>query len=508
MTQLTIVKNSPIGFWEEIIEYNKNIKTAISDCNKNTFYTKRENKKNILKICEEKSLEKVYHDIQNILQKNIKNNKNEKINFSDCIYLIAHKLINNQSYQDLSDDLFSLGNKSITKNTISNKLNKLNSTSLFTINNELIAYIKNNFSPLHNINLKIKSIDGSDVQANIELKNFGYDATKTENYTTPYLSFMTDYNYELIENITVSNKYNERRDANQLIDELKEKQNLILEDAGYFSHNHANKIHKSGNYFIIRLPSDGKLINSIKHKLKNSNVVIYYSCNNNYKIHQYTINSIKDNSSKIYHVITNKIDLTTEEIKFYYNFRWDVEVKINTFKNKIGGKFYNTKKESGLLNTIQIQHFVFLISYIFSRLAETILGNTYNINNKINIDKNKKDNIAVIKKDFHKINIKSSIRISVNSILPSLIYKKYNKEELFRCIERIHNTQTLSILGRHFIHKPTKDNITNKTKERYKIYTKTNVKALYDVEIYKNLKTVQNNNNNTNLVDKIVIYFD
>ena len=161
-----------------------------------------------------------------------------------------------------------------------------------------------------------------------------------------------------------------------------------------------------------------------------------------------------------------------------------------------------------MLNTIQIQHFVFLISYIFSRLAETILGNTYNINNKINIDKNKKDNIAVIKKDFHKINIKSSIRISVNSILPSLIYKKYNKEELFRCIERIHNTQTLSILGRHFIHKPTKDNITNKTKERYKIYTKTNVKALYDVEIYKNLKTVQNNNNNTNLVDKIVIYFD
>ena len=92
--------------------------------------------------------------------------------------------------------------------------------------------------------------------------------------------------------------------------------------------------------------------------------------------------------------------------------------------------------------------------------------------------------------------------------MPSLIYKKYNKEELFRCIERIHNTQTLSILGRHFIHKPTKDYITKKTKERYKIYTKTNVKALYDVEIYKNLKTEQNNKNNTNLVDKIVIYFD
>ena len=103
---------------------------------------------------------------------------------------------------------------------------------------------------IHKLENTIKSIDGSDLSANNKLIDEGYDITNTHTYTTPYASFLTNYNYGIVENIIISKKYNERKYSNELIRIANDKNVIYSEDAGYFSHKHAFNIHKCGNFFI------------------------------------------------------------------------------------------------------------------------------------------------------------------------------------------------------------------------------------------------------------------
>ena len=514
-----IIKNSVPNFWENIFKnnarsyekiyypvtqtcqqlqkQNNNIKVvSVENTNppqlSSITHLQNTNNQQTIMINEynENLIEKTFYDIRKILSEHIQpnNNSKERINLYDILFLISHKLINEQSYQDLTDDIFESLNVEIGRNKISNKLNLIDENIILNINNDIINYIKKNFDPIYKLNHNICGIDGSDLCADAKLSAYGYDLVNTHKYSTPYSSFITNYNYGIIENIITGKKYNERRDSNILIKQAKMLNTIYLEDAGYFSHAHANTIHKSGNFFIMRLPADGKLVKSIKHKFNNNNVIDYRSKNNKFKIIRYYITNCT-NETKTYYVITNNLDLTQKEISDYYHFRWDTEVKINIFKNKLGGNYYSTRTEKGFKNIIRIQHFIFLLSYIFSRLSEKVFGDDYGINKKINEDKTKKEGVNINKSDFNKININSAIRTTANSLLFTLIYESYDKNKMHSCLKKIHKNKIQSILGRHFIHNLTKNDISNKRKEHYKQYSKNNVKSLYDVCIYKNYQS-------------------
>ena len=97
----------------------------------------------------------------------------------------------------------------ISKNKICNNINH---NIIENLNKQLIKYIKDTFDPINNLPETTLLGDGSDMKANIELKKEHYDAIDTDRYTTPYYTFLSNYNYKMIEDINISKKYNERKD--------------------------------------------------------------------------------------------------------------------------------------------------------------------------------------------------------------------------------------------------------------------------------------------------------
>jgi hypothetical protein len=186
---IKFIKNSPKNYWENIIQHNSNKYEQLSSIdkfknNKIHIAKSQNNKNNKNNAKNNDDIKQTCIDIQLILKKYIKINKKERVNVYDCIYLVAYKLINNHSYQDVSDDLFCSEGIFLGNDKISKKLNNINSDILLKINDELVHYIKNIFKPIHLLKSTIKSIDGSDLCADIGLSKHGYDKTDTHRYST------------------------------------------------------------------------------------------------------------------------------------------------------------------------------------------------------------------------------------------------------------------------------------------------------------------------------------
>ena len=466
--------------------------------NKNSNLNTKSNKVNDIYNSKLTYLNKIYKDIQNIIKFNIGkliNNKKNRLNFYDSIYLIFIKCINNDSFQDLSDELYLNFDEIISKNKICKKYNDIDCNIIDNLNKDLIKYIKNTFDPINNLQENILTGDGSDMKANIELKNEGYDAIETDRYTTPYNTFVSNYNYEIIEDINTSKKYNERKNLKKIITKKLDKQNLIILDAGYPCFDDFNYYDNNGQLFLVRLPSEGKFIKSIPEKLKLKNDFSYFTHGKNYRIIKYKIDNISKDNTSTFYLITNYFDKPYDEIKEYYNFRWKSECDIDCFKNQLGGKFYNVKSEKALILTMKIQHCLHLLNYIFRRTSEQIFGKKFTIKDKIQLNNNlsEKYKIKIQKKDFNKINVKSSLKITVHSILHSMIYNTYNSKEFFNDLNKIHNTEIQSILSRKYLRNPTKKDINSGKKELCKYYSKNIVKEKYGIDIYFNI----NNKDNT-----------
>ena len=166
-----------------------------------------------------------------------------------------------------------------------------------------------------------------------------------------------------------------------------------------------------------------------------------------------------------------------------------VECDIDCFKNQLGGKFYNVKSEKALILTTKLQHCLHLLNYIFRRTSEKVFGKKFTIKKKteINYNLSEKDKIKIHKKDFNKINVRSSLRISVYSIIGSMFYNTYNSKRFYNNLNKIHNTEIQSILNRKFLRKPTKKDISSNKKELCKYYSKNIIKDKYGINIYNNI---------------------
>ena len=457
------------------------------------------------KFYDEKNIDKsnkYFNDIKNIFKKHFIKNSDNALQDIDYLYLYMVKVINCYSFQDLQDFIYNEYHINLPKKDIISKLNKINIDSLKNIIDDLINYIYDTFKPKNIVNnKKITLIDGSDMCANISLKDYGYDTNDLKSYTTPYFSFLYDFNYEICLDINISKKYNEREALREQIN-LLPKETYVMTDAGYPKYSDMNKIDKMGLKYFTRVPYDwrsSKYLDSIGSK--DEQIIVH---GKKHRIFKYSIENNNMTDDNTFYIMTNDFDTPYEQIITYYHFRWKIETFIDYFKNIIGAKYYNVTTEKRMYRTMYIQRIIHLITNIFTRASEDMFGETYNSFNIIqNLIHSNKSNLLnqINKKDFNKINNKSSTKTTVMSIFNNMLYKNRNSKKIYNDLYKIHSTQSSSILDRSFSHYPTKKLIKNNIKNKLKQKSKRIVKEKYDIDIYLDIEL--NNNEKVNIQDNI-----
>ena len=187
------------------------------------------------------------------------------------------------------------------------------------------------------------------------------------------------------------------------------------------------------------------------------------------------------NGDSVYYLLTNIFDIEYNEFHNLYFKRWQVEVFYDKFKNYVNGSYQNVHSEQELLKSINLQYLSLILTRSMISFAEKIFNN------------NLKSTI---------IDFKSAMRITHNCILHDIIYHPNDYDKIVLHLIKINKTRVYSILGRHHLHNPTKDDIINNLKSLLKNTSqkeKVMNKQKHDYNSnYDNNNNCNNNNCNNN----------
>lgn len=170
-----------------------------------------------------------------------------------------------------------------------------------------------------------------------------------------------------------------------------------IADRGYFSFHIIGKIISNNAFFIIRAKKniikkpienlEVEISNSIRHLFKNitDQIIMYKNdkFNNKIRLVYFEI------GEEIYHIVTNRFDLTTEQIIILYAYRWQVELFFRYIKRTINGLHLIINTKRGV--TIQF-YVIMIVSLLMLKFKQDCIDKKNNIENDSLSDCNLEDN--------------------------------------------------------------------------------------------------------------------
>jgi IS4 transposase len=191
---------------------------------------------------------------------------------------------------------------------------------------------------------KLCIIDGSKFNINIRADWAEYKSTKRG----VKLHLLLNLNEMIIQNLEITKGIESEI---KVLKEMIEAGITYIADRGYVSFDLFNHFYESNAYFVIRIRnnmcyqeeicevSNISGFGKVKHKL--------ISFDNDTHKRTYCLVCFKY-EGKHYQILTNRLDLTVEEIIFLYACRWQIELVFNYLKNTIKGSHLLNESINGL----------------------------------------------------------------------------------------------------------------------------------------------------------------
>lgn len=492
----------------------------------------------------------VFEELLNILNTHMpnlfKNQEQCKINAFDLLFLLSFKCINNNSYKELENYVYTNFRNNITSKTINVIANKINHLTLQELNSNLLScfykhfpknkhiidtndkfdniakfvnnpniseynnddnyyYVDNvifsdinikNFCVEINLNTNVKNsnddeyvlnIDGSESSGNILLKKYDFKATSTDTNTRLHFITLTDSYNKLLVNQYLFRHGGELTNFKTCIPAIKKmKKNVhCVADRLYGT---AFELHKTlvdnGIGFTFRIKEKTNFVKMLN--ALETNDIICKSEKYTFRIVKYFVKKsiITDitSSHNVYYLITTNLTSSIEKLAIRYKKRWSVETEIFIIKHFTNGNIYKSTTVKGVIIEMEIKRFVILFTKIIAQLTNSIFCN---------------------EKDGFSNNIKSIMNISINNILKDMISTKPKIEIFYQHLTRVKKELVYNIKNRSFLHTPTKTDIVNGNKNVIKYSTKKRVADLYNTNIYKQFDNNLINKSATYLYDEL-----
>jgi hypothetical protein len=236
------------------------------------------------------------------------------------------------------------------------------------ISDSLMDYYYNNFKIKKYKDFHIFAVDGSDTSLSKNMSNEGYKLTQNKTYCSVLMSGIYDCYNEILIDLKLSKKKDERKVFQEQLKYVNEK-SIIITDRGYNSEELMKTIHRRGLKFIMRLRENLNWLDTLKET--NENIVKLKQTRIYVRIIKY------EHKNKYYYIATN---LTTnecpiEDIKILYHRRWKIEEYFKHAKVNQSLQFFHSKSEDLIYQEIYVHKCASIIS--------KILNSCYNNNNEI-----------------------------------------------------------------------------------------------------------------------------
>jgi hypothetical protein len=350
--------------------------------------------------------------------------RKRKVAFKDILFqMCLYNSDNNKSNASALSDLKIKTTINVSKTAILKKRKNITPLILQKLNNLMLDLIYTNNLP------RFIAVDGSTLNVSKKLALEGFKMNDNRTYCHVHISSLYDVNNDVLINLNMSEKLDEREQLIRQLEFVKRGDTLIM-DRGYFSWNLLKILHLRGINYLFRSKENLNALRFTEEEEIINKTAVY---EDNTRI---GINTIKFKvEESTFYMITSLLRYTLEDIKILYHKRWDVESNFRDLKHNLSLVELKSKSKLNIHQDILIHNFLFLLnSYLYNHL---------NMQTKNN----------------YKINRKNCLKIVINDILFYLLYLKHTKKninELLRICKIIQEDIILIQLNRHFIRKRIK----------------------------------------------------
>ncbi len=269
----------------------------------------------------------------------------------------------------LDDDLQSeLGFESISASQLSRKNNEMDPLILSNIFLDLTRKIRF-FHDQNKTRVALKIIDSSTLPLNLTNYNWAkFRKTKAGAKLHLRLVFMEDHSIYPEKAVITTAKEHDRNQLEVLVDE---KDVTYVFDRGYIDYERFDQMTDIGQFFVSRLKKNAFLREMETFKLPEeskalSDKMVYIGAPQNRAENIFRIVEVEDTKGNLLRLITNRFDLTADEIGEIYRSRWAIELFFKWIKQHVEIKHFYGMSETALHNQV----FLALIAFCLMVLAQ------------------------------------------------------------------------------------------------------------------------------------------
>ena len=259
-----------------------------------------------------------------------------------------------------------------THDAYKKKRNIIDQKYLKTMTSDLLTYfykIKNNL--LFN-KYRVLCVDGTHSPLSKNLNKDGYKLTQNNTYVNSLISGLYDINNNTIIDLSLAKINNERIIYEEQFQHLN-KNDIIVQDAGYYSSQMLYELYDRGVYPIFRMKMNDNNVKDLLKRQLNDKVYTVSTRDTLFlsiklRLVKYTID---DN---IYVLGTTLMDskFTINVLKNLYKKRWDIEEYFKTIKYCLSFKDFHSKKDNLIKQEINTHMAVTILTRIFLQIYELI----------------------------------------------------------------------------------------------------------------------------------------
>lgn len=288
--------------------------------------------------------------------------------------LLFAQLHETESLHALSDCLFddqlqnSANLDSISVSQLSRRLNSLNTDIFQQLFLDLVLQIqmKTNYSK---ITMPLKIIDSSTLPLNLTNHKWAkFRKTKAGVKLHLRLVFM-EKGLSYPEKAVLTNA--KEHDRGQLEVMVDDKECMYVFDRGYLDYERFDRMTDDGYFFLTRLRKNAVVREVYDFKLPKDSAVlsdqmVLIGTTQNRAENYFRLLKVIDSKGNELHLITNRFDLSSEEISDMYKSRWAIELFFKWIKQHLNIKKFYGQSEQAIHNQV----FIALIVYCLHVLAQ------------------------------------------------------------------------------------------------------------------------------------------
>jgi hypothetical protein len=302
------------------------------------------------------------------------------------------------------------------------------------ISDKIINYYYDNFKNEKYNNRRILSTDGTNSQMSKKVAENGYKLTKNNTYSSPLINGLYDNENNIILDLHLSKKHDERKALEKQFKYLKNGDVLLL-DRGYYSKSLLFALYHKNVDCIFRLKKNFTFLKNLNDKNDVDIQIKHQGETITFRLIKYEINV--NNVNKTYFIGTtliNKNEFSYDDIKYLYKRRWSIE------------EYFKHAKCNLSLNCMHSKTIKLIKQEIHMHKCFT---NITNILQKCYIDNLDK---KLFDETKFKINLKNFI-LKIPDIVGKIIYKKsdnYTISKIIKILKILCSYLTQIIENRHF----------------------------------------------------------